>query len=93
MEMNNKFHDRILTKMSTYHYVSIMSFVFPVYESAQNFSFTTSPHFLWIVRLQGCTPSFYVYWKGNLYKSHDRFENILSVSCCFFLLSLLLPKR
>jgi hypothetical protein len=52
------FLDRILTTLSTDCYVSIMSFVFSVYEPAQNVSFTTSPHFLWIVRLQGFTASF-----------------------------------
>jgi hypothetical protein len=56
--MINKFLDRIITTLSTDCYVSIMSFVFSVYEPAQNVSFTTSPHFLWIVRLQGCSVSF-----------------------------------
>jgi len=77
MKMNTKFHDGILTTLSTDHSLSIMSFVFSVYESAQYFSFTTSPHFLWIVRLQGCTPSLYVYWEDSFYKNHDLFKNIL----------------
>jgi hypothetical protein len=85
MKMNDKFHDGILTALSTDHYVSIMSFVFSVYESAQYFSFTTSPQFLWFVRLQGCTPSVYVYSEVNLYKSHNRFENFLSESVAVFI--------
>jgi hypothetical protein len=55
--------------------------------------FTTSPHFLWIVSLQGCTPTFHVYWKDNLYKSHDRFENILSESLPFFIFYLVFYCR
>ena len=87
MKTNNKLLGRILTTLNTNRYVRIMFFfcVFSVYESAQNFSFTTSPHFLWIVGLQGCTSSFYVYRKNNLYKSHDHFENIWSESLAVFI--------
>ena len=82
--MNNKFHNGVFTTLSTDHCVSIMPFLFSVYESAQDFSFTTSPHFLWIVRLEGFTSSLYVYWEDNLYKNHDLFENIFSESLAVF---------